>query len=72
MVRSFMRGWPIVYIDGDWVYADTKTSTAENRPCKRCGVPSTTKGHDACLGTVQGALWACCGHGVERGFILRR
>jgi len=71
MVRSRIRGWLIIYVNGEWLYADTKTSTAENRPCKRCGVPSTAKGHDACLGTVQGAISACCGHGAERGFILR-
>jgi len=72
MVRSFIKGWAIVYMNREWVYADTKMSTVKNRPCKRCGVPSTANGHDACLGTVPGAFSACCGHGAEKGFILRR
>lgn len=71
MVRSRIRGWPIVRVNGEWIYADTKTSTVENRPCKKCGQPPTANGHDTCLGTVPGAFSACCGHGAEEGFILR-
>ena len=28
------------------------------------------RGDDACLGYVDDALHACCGHGVERGYIV--
>jgi len=72
MVRSRKRGWLIIYIKKQWVYANTKTSTVKNRPCKRCGQPCTANGHDACLGKIPNAFSACCGHGVEEGFILRR
>ncbi len=31
--------------------------------CDHCGLPDTPEGHDACLGTIPGAMNACCGHG---------
>ena len=40
------------------------------RPCKRCGCSPTKEGYDACLGYIEGATSACCGHGVEKGFIM--
>ena len=40
------------------------------KPCIRCGLPSTPEGFDACLGRIPGAVAACCGHGVGRGYVL--
>lgn len=64
---SYCRGHKIIY-NGAWKYADG--SQMDNRPCKRCGKPPTPEGHDACLGHVKGATAACCGHGVEAGYVL--
>ena len=33
--------------------------------CPHCGNPPTPEGHDACLGTLKGVEYACCGHGVK-------
>jgi hypothetical protein len=69
-VKSTWRGHPMEWIgeygeEGTWVYSDTKTPVSQNpnRDCASCGLPSTKEGHDACLGTLPGAMNACCGHG---------
>jgi len=56
---------------GQWVYVDTG-EPIENRDCIRCGRPPTPKGHDACLGTLEGVQAACCGHGVNAPVIIYR
>lgn len=59
------RGHPIVLVGGAWLYSDTREPVAENpdRDCGHCGLPNTPEGHDGCLGTLDGAMNACCGHG---------
>ena len=42
------------------------------RSCKRCGRLPTKEGYDNCLGYIKGVIAACCGHGVEEGYILRK
>ncbi len=69
--RSYARGWLIIWLDGQWVYDDTKEPIDEERDCKQCGCPATPEGHDACLGTLEGVQAACCGHGVEPGFTIK-
>lgn len=66
---AYLRGHKIIY-NGSWQYEDG-TPEDVNRPCARCGKPPTPDGHDACLGYIEGATAACCGHGVEEGYILR-
>lgn len=66
MIKSFLRGHQIEYVNGEWLYSDTKEPTATNwdrRPCGRCGLHNTKEGHDACLGTLPNVMNACCGHG---------
>ena len=66
MVKSQLRGHEIEFLNGKWVYSDTKELTAkayENRPCGHCGLNYTKEGHDGCLGTLPGLMNACCGHG---------
>jgi hypothetical protein len=61
-----LRGHAIELVEGAWVYADDGQPTAGNvRPCGHCGAKDTAEGHDGCLGTVPGAVNACCGHGDE-------
>lgn len=71
MVTSYCRGWEIYYDGFTWRYKDNnKTIEEEKRPCKRCGKLPTVEGYDACLGKIEGAISACCGHGVEEPFII--
>lgn len=81
--RAHLRGHPIQYVstlkyDG-WVYSDNceptvlkdKYSSIENvRQCKKCGCLPTKDGHDACLGKLKNVKHACCGHGVEKGYVI--
>lgn len=71
MVRGYNRGNPIEYLDGEWVYSDNKVPLEnEERPCVRCGRMPTPEGYDACLGHIEGATSACCGHGIEEKILM--
>jgi hypothetical protein len=39
------------------------------RPCPRCGELPTPEGHDPCIANLPGVRAACCGHGVEAGYV---
>lgn len=72
MVTSHARGNKIYYDGKDWRYSEDDTLVNENeKPCARCGRMPTKEGYDACLGYIEGATSACCGHGVEPGYVLR-
>lgn len=40
------------------------------RSCPKCGKMPTKEGYDPCLGHIEGAVNACCGHGLSEGFII--
>lgn len=64
--KHYLRGHQIEKQDEVWVFSDTKEPTVENwqdRPCGHCGRENTKEGHDGCLGTLEGVMNACCGHG---------
>ena len=47
-----------------WYYADGTVQRADDRKkCAHCGIPPTKEGYDYCLGHIEGAEFACCGHG---------
>lgn len=69
MVKSYSRGWEIYYDGENWRYTDTDEIKNNNRRCKKCGCLPTKEGYDACLGHIEGAISACCGHGVEEKYI---
>jgi hypothetical protein len=72
MVTGYTRGNPIEYVNGEWVYSNDKVPIAnEERPCTRCGRMPTPEGYDACLGHIPGATSACCGHGVEKPYVIK-
>ena len=50
-----------------WEYEDGE-SIKKERPCVRCGKPSTKDGHDHCIRNLPGVEYACCGHGIEDGY----
>ena len=71
-MRSWYRGWQIVYRGRQWYFEDTglRVCDCEDIACSLCGEPPTVEGYDACLGHIAGAQFACCGHGVHDGYIL--
>lgn len=72
-ITSYSRGH-LIYWDGEkWRYADDDAPIEGNeRCCARCGQPPTDEGYDACLGHIEGAKAACCGHGVGRPYVAYR
>lgn len=73
MVTAHSRGHKIIYKDNKWVYADNEVPIEkEERPCARCGRMPTPEGYDACLGFIEGATSACCGHGVEEPYLIKK
>ena len=52
-------------------YADTNepVEVPSTRACPKCGQLQNTDGCDPCIGFLPGVRSACCGHGVQRGFI---
>ena len=70
MVTSYSRGWKIYFDGKNWRYCDNNEIDNDSRPCKKCGRLPTKEGYDACLGYIKGAISACCGHGVEEGYVM--
>lgn len=70
MITSHQRGHAIIFINNTWVYLDDKTPAYVERRCIRCN-RFPIKGIDACLGKINNAVSACCGHGVEKGYIKK-
>lgn len=67
---SYDRGHEMRWDDDlGWVYKDTGATRGE-RSCIRCGEPPTPEGYDACRGHIEGAQYACCGHGVYEPSII--
>lgn len=71
MITSYSRGHKIYYDGECWRYYDNKEIVNNDRVCKKCGKKPTKEGYDACLGYIEGATHACCGHGVEEGFVIK-
>lgn len=63
---SAWRGHKIELKKGAWYYSDTKQPCSDRRECGFCGKYDTLEGHDGCLGTLDGVINACCGHGLTR------
>ena len=70
MVKSHSRGWETYYDGKDWRYTDNNEIDNGKRPCKKCGRLPNKDGSDACLGHIEGAKSACCGHGVHDKYVL--
>lgn len=71
MIKSYSRGWEIYYDGKIWRYCDDNSVHDDSRPCKRCGYMPTEEGYDYCLGYIEGAVSACCGHGIEEPYQLK-
>lgn len=70
MVTGYSRGHLIKFTDNQWVWSDTGVPIENERPCKRCGRMPTAEGYDACLGFIEGATSACCGHGRKKPYVI--
>lgn len=70
---QYKRGHQIYYDKQkqEWLYSDDNTSASVERPCKRCGHLPLSTGEDYCLGHIDGVKYACCGHGVTDGYIIK-
>lgn len=71
MITTYLNGHKIIWSHRDecWYYEDGGIANDQNlRPCPKCG-KLPINGHDACLLDLPGVENACCGHGVERGYI---
>jgi len=68
MVTCYYNGNLIEYINNKWYYEDG-TRAINLRPCPKCKNLPTKDGHDACIANLPGVNNACCGHGVEKGYI---
>jgi len=71
MITSYSRGHKIYFKNGFWYYVDNDKILDTNRACKKCGMPPTEDGHDACLGNIPNVKYACCGHGVEESYEMK-
>ena len=73
IVTGYNRGHKYVY-NFDYEHIKSNLNGKElnitEMPCVRCGKMPSKEGHDQCLGRLPGVLAACCGHGVEEGYIL--
>lgn len=71
MISSNSRGHKIIFVNNNWIYEDTKESADIERPCIRCGKFPTKEGYDACLGELKNVSSACCGHSIEKKYIIK-
>ena len=75
MADNYNFGHPVKWCDKrqTWYFADSgKPNTMEEyrkRICPKCGLLPTKDGHDPCIANLPGVLFACCGHGVEEGYV---
>lgn len=70
MVTGYSLGYKIEYINNQWIYSDTKESIDKSRPCKYCGKYPTKEGYDGCLGYLPNVTSACCGHRIEKPYVV--
>lgn len=71
MVISYSRGHKIYFKNGKWFYADNNEEYKDQRPCARCKHFPTKEGYDYCLGHIDNVISACCGHGIEKSYIIK-
>jgi hypothetical protein len=71
-VTSYYNGHKIYFnfTTNKWHYLDNGILIEDNRrSCVKCGKNMTDKGHDYCIANLPGVTNACCGHGVDEGYI---
>lgn len=70
-ITSQVNGHAVEFTNNeDWVYSDTKEDISNKRPCAYCSKESTKEGHDGCLQTLPGVEHACCGHNIDKPYVV--
>lgn len=74
MVYAYNNGNKIYYDESDckWKYYedDTIVNNDNMKKCPVCNSQQTKEGYDACLGHLEGVMFACCGHGVQNPYAI--
>jgi len=73
MVTSYHRGHKtIITKSNEIIYADNKILIKDDfyRYCLKCKEKPNEEGHDVCIANLPGVFSACCGHGIEEGYIV--
>ncbi len=71
MIRGNETEWDET--KGEYVFSDTKESSAytwKDKPCGHCGdhvIKDGNEEYDSCIGKLPGLMNACCGHGDTVG-----
>lgn len=81
-MSQYFYGHPIKWVEYDdessepfYVDNDEPCWRVPFRPCPKCRLtpeveePGVNSGHDPCIANLPGVDYACCGHGVEQGYI---
>lgn len=70
---AYFFGHPIRWdaTENVWRYVDTGEPIERPclRACPKCGQNETAEGHDPCIADLPGVAFACCGHGIEAGYV---
>lgn len=69
--RTTLNGHQIYFDNEFWRYVDNDEiiDTNNERLCIKCGKLPTDKEHDYCISNLGYVTNACCGHGVDKGYI---
>jgi hypothetical protein len=70
LIKSISNGYSIEHINNEWIYSDTKENINIKRLCKYCGREQSIEGYDGCLGYIPNVVSACCGHGIEKPYVV--
>jgi hypothetical protein len=71
VAKAFVNGHEAYFNqeENQWRYTDNDQNANENRACIKCDKFPTNEGHDYCMRNLVGIINACCGHGVEEGYL---
>lgn len=80
LFKMTLRAKTSAYINGNHIYEDDSFikryddgslfDRKDARPCPKCGQKQTGEMHDYCIKNLGNVVNACCGHGVEKGYIM--
>lgn len=55
----------IIFATGEVLNDETRKDLV----CPKCGKKQTPEGHDPCIPNLPGVDFACCGHGIKKGYV---
>ena len=71
LITGYYFGHKIYSEDGiNYFYDDNNKKVPEKRKCPKCNEYPTEDDHDPCIKNLPGVKYACCGHGVEEGYVV--